>query len=522
MIGKIMKGSDTRNLLGYLVGPGRSNEHTNPQVVAGSDHVVEGWRRQYAGEPWRGADLASLTAHLDEHLATTLEVDRSGWNGRAVGVTKRDNPHGPHVVHVALAIRDDEGSLPFETWQRIAEDYVAKMGAAGCRWTAIHHGMSKAGNDHIHLVINRVQADGAWLSLSNDFARNAAACRELEVEHQLERLADRRQHRGMPGFTQADARRGVTVGEPETVRLERLVRGAAKASIDEAEFVRTLRRVGVEARARFETGGRRGVVGYSVRLEGGSGRWYGPAKWLATDLSLPKLRASEGWPKSDASAWVGGASTVGAASPEDWAGQTVAVLRQEQARWRSEQRTAREDRRRASDLAGLVGIASTGLESTPGRLARAARELARWSQHQYADPKPSITPRDNIAIAARNMMAAAGRHDLAGWLAVIDQLGRMSRAIADAHEAARERVAAQRVRHEVQRRLDATSVVLRGELGLLSEDDLRAAGQVQEQAAFAPITAPAPMHPPTGQQTADPDITRRDHHDERSRGGPSR
>ncbi|WP_157438829.1 hypothetical protein [Aestuariimicrobium kwangyangense] len=98
----------------------------------------------------------------------------------------------------------------------------------------------------------------------------------------------------------------------------------------------------------------------------------------------------------------------------------------------------------------------------------------------------------------------------------------MSPAIADAHEAARELVAAQRVRHEVQRRLDATVVVLRGELGLLSEDDLRAPRQVHEQAAFAPITAPAPMHPPTGQQTADPDITRRDHHDERSRGGPGR
>ena len=78
-------------------------------------------------------------------------------------------------------------------------------------------------------------------------------------------------------------------------RLERTVRAASTASLDEGEFVRRLRRGGVLIRPRL----RRGddvVAGYSIAVGPATGDkpiWFGGGR-LARDLTLPRLR--EGWP----------------------------------------------------------------------------------------------------------------------------------------------------------------------------------------------------------------------------------
>ena len=38
-------------------------------------------------------------------------------------------------------------------------------GKADCRWVAVRHGLSKAGNDHIHIAVNLVREDGAKASM---------------------------------------------------------------------------------------------------------------------------------------------------------------------------------------------------------------------------------------------------------------------------------------------------------------------------------------------------------------------
>jgi hypothetical protein len=59
-------------------------------------------------------------------------------------------------------------------WSKIAHQYVTEMGfagdgeRAGCRWIAVHHGRSVAGNDHIHLVITRATEDGAPVYLRGE------------------------------------------------------------------------------------------------------------------------------------------------------------------------------------------------------------------------------------------------------------------------------------------------------------------------------------------------------------------
>ena len=132
-------------LLSYLAGEGRSNEHTEPHLVNGDSATFT-----FFGD----SELAPSTAlaiakHLDEpRTAFGVEVN------------------GGHVWHASLSLRAEEGQLTDEHWATIAEEFVDRMGftqvsgKAGCRWVAVRHGLSKAGNDHIHIAVNLVREDG--------------------------------------------------------------------------------------------------------------------------------------------------------------------------------------------------------------------------------------------------------------------------------------------------------------------------------------------------------------------------
>ena len=66
--------------------------------------------------------------------------------------------------------------------------FVDIDGAKSSRWIAVHHGASKNGNDHIHLVVSMVREDGSKAGTHDDFHRAQVACRELEAEYGLPRL----------------------------------------------------------------------------------------------------------------------------------------------------------------------------------------------------------------------------------------------------------------------------------------------------------------------------------------------
>ena len=95
---------------------------------------------------------------------------------------------GGHVWHCSLSLRADEGTLSDERWNAIANDFVRAMDfddaegtKAPCRWVAVRHGVSKNGNDHVHLVVNLVREDGTKASVHNDFRRAQTAVRALRA-----------------------------------------------------------------------------------------------------------------------------------------------------------------------------------------------------------------------------------------------------------------------------------------------------------------------------------------------------
>ncbi|MFF3038126.1 ATP-binding cassette domain-containing protein [Arthrobacter citreus] len=190
MIPNVVRGERMSGLMMYLVGPGKTNEHTEPHLIAG-DPALLAWH-----------DDAELDREAALGIARHLERPRSAY-----GV----NVNGGHVWHCSLSIGAEEGLLTDEKWQDIANDFIHAMGfddhegtKAPCRWVAVRHGVSKNGNDHIHLAVNLVREDGTKASIHNDFRRSQSAARALEVKYGLEQLESVKAERATRGYDPAE------------------------------------------------------------------------------------------------------------------------------------------------------------------------------------------------------------------------------------------------------------------------------------------------------------------------------
>ncbi|WP_454932024.1 relaxase/mobilization nuclease domain-containing protein [Actinomyces oricola] len=226
--------------------------------------------------------------------------------GRRV-ISKADAPN--HVWHCSLSLSPQDGPLSDDAWRQITAEFMESMGFTGvdgkapCRWVAVHHGRSKNGGDHVHIVANIVREDGTKWSNWQDQRRAGRAVNAIEHRHNLTVIEAREHSRGARADSTADLRVSARRGEERTDRqvLEHRVRAAATAARSERDFVLRLRGVGVRARPRFARGRTDVVVGYSVALHrpDGQAQWYGGGR-VARDLTLQRLRAR--WPDTPHSA----------------------------------------------------------------------------------------------------------------------------------------------------------------------------------------------------------------------------
>lgn len=460
MIPNITRGTRVVGLMTYLAGDGRANEHIEQHLVAGGHAIMA--RHGYA----------VLDAATAREIGIALDTPRLAYGVEVTRQVRVEDPQTGElhtdrvpadVWHCSLSLHADEGQLSDEQWGTIAQQFVDRMGfteesgKAACRWVAVRHGLSKNGNDHVHIAVSLVREDGTKASTHNDFKRAQDVCRDLEREHSLAPLESRQLGMGergvKPGERESAARRGSV--EVDAHRLERTVRAAAIASLDEGEFVRRLRRGGVLIRPRYAAGRDDVVAGYSVALRpAGEERpvWYGGGR-LARDLTLPRLR--EGWPDSPQTAQAA-VDEWRATSKNPWQYRPVAPGREESAPdpqlWDQYSRELGELRARLRDVpatdratwahvaretAGAFAAWSQRVETTPGPLAGTARELSRSAHiraHQSA-PKPVRMGSASGAAMILLQAATAGRGTAAEAI-LFRQLGRLSVALLDAHTAA--------------------------------------------------------------------------------------
>ncbi|WP_063016389.1 relaxase/mobilization nuclease domain-containing protein [Nocardia nova] len=483
MIPNVVKGSDIKRLLWYLAGPGRSNEHTNPRVIAGdvvSMAVFGGAIDQRRA--WElGALLDSPRQTLlrgEPVLATSYKQARQlmkeGMSRAAAyeAATKDEN-----TWHCSLAIGRDEGELSMEKWAAIATDFMREMGfidrddgAPDVRWTVVHHGLSKNGNDHVHIAMPVVRPDGSLADVFRDQPRSQAVARVLEERYGLRVLYSREHGDTEVATKPAERGRAERVGAPETDReaLRRRVRGAAAAAESEAEWLRLLHEEGIIVAPYWSAGGMDEVTGYSVQLPAQrnltTDKWersirYGGGR-LGRDMTLAAIRSWAPWDQSVSAReealaeWrritVGSGARPKAVDPvsekeaieelRQWSDVVSRIPVTDRAGWAQV----------ASQTSGLFAAASSRTERKPGPLDRLSRQLARAGRIPARERRRHAgTEKENIRSVAR-MLWAASNPEAAGLALIyaltelmmtvqasLDTAGRAAAAAAMASEARR-------------------------------------------------------------------------------------
>lgn len=164
MIGKITKGARAGAIGAYLHGAGRANEHS--YEARGSTH---------AGGIVIGSNLPHVVG----------DTDPKRWAAEMrKPLAMRERAVKQPIWQVSLALPPGE-KLSQEQWADAAQTFVEKLGVAEHPWVAVHHGPSGGGNDHIHIVLNRVDYAGTLWAAKNDFRVVQRVCTELEAQYGL-------------------------------------------------------------------------------------------------------------------------------------------------------------------------------------------------------------------------------------------------------------------------------------------------------------------------------------------------
>ncbi|MFC0456223.1 relaxase/mobilization nuclease domain-containing protein [Arthrobacter liuii] len=533
MMPNVVRGDRMAGLMTYLVGPGRSNEHTEPHLVAG-DAPLMAWHDD--NELGRDSALA-IARHLDlPRTAYGVEVN------------------GGHVWHCSLSLRAEEGVLSDEQWGAIATDFVTAMefddnagSKAPCRWAAVRHGLSQNGNDHIHLAVNLVREDGTKASIHNDFRRAQAAARALEAKYGLEELESVKAERSTRGYDPAEReaqarararakyertrartgtaapawehlagqdRQGRIAAELRTDQprylLSLKVRGAAAASESEAEFVRRMRRGGLLVRPRYADGRTDVITGYSVAQRPQAGErpiWYGGGQ-LGRDLTLPRLR--DGWEDTPTGAGEAAAEWNAAKRGRRVVAPGRETVEPDPQQWEelSAELSTLVDRLGevpvhdrdtwatvARQTAGALAAWSNATEETPGDLAAAAEALSRSAQTHRRTVRPQKA--GTAAISGTAMLLASAARGGQGTVAqavMVRQLLNLAGAVHDAAEAAGQKRQADLLREDARVRLLRVRNALPKPLG---------ASQGAAQGAPATATVDRPKLDPEAQAMLD-------------------
>ncbi|WP_432524035.1 relaxase/mobilization nuclease domain-containing protein [Kineococcus sp. SYSU DK006] len=460
----IVRGERMQGLMVYLAGPGKANEHSEPHLVAG-DAAIMAWH-----------DDAELDRASALAIAEQLDAPR-----KVLGVEVA----GGSVWHCSLSLKAEEGVQSDEKWAAIARDFVDGMGfseasgKAPCRWVAVRHGLSKEGNDHIHLALSLVREDGTKADPFRDYFKAQRLTGELERKYGLQVLESRQLGIGERGLKPAELERAQRTGaEPERLRLARQVRAASAEASSEVDFVRTLRAAGVLVRPRYAAGRDDVVTGFSVALrpaEGEKPYWIGGGQ-LARDLTLPRLRqqwpdtpeaasaAVAEWRRSRRSQRLEHGTERGAlrpVSPEQWVKHTEEV-----AQLREYLRTVPVDDHAtwtqvARETAGVFAVWSQRAEPTPGPLAETSRALARFAQVRAhrAEPRPSAMPSVHGAVLALAVASDSGSSRMAQAV-MLRQLANTMKAAHDAMSARGEARSAAAVASVARHQLRAIAAAL--------------------------------------------------------------
>lgn len=325
MIPKISRGSDPAGLLKYLFGKGRANEHTDQHMVACSDDMLAMF--DFDGKP--DATFKEIAHAFDRRWRVLKNKDKPSPPDRRSLKSNPEQKEGlDRVWHCSLSIKHDQGVLTDEQWDMLVRDFLKRMNIIAddthATWVAVRHGVSRNGNDHVHIMVQLAAQEG-WINPYNDRKEAQQSCRSMEQAYDFLTPLDlsvtcaparytfaqwRRWAEWKTSMEYTDTWASLSATERELLvnrvgvetlpllHVAQIVRACASASASEDEFIRRVRREGLNIDPRLRRGTVRGdfrdpdqVVGYTVTWRSRDGwRVRLNATSLGSDMRLKEIR----------------------------------------------------------------------------------------------------------------------------------------------------------------------------------------------------------------------------------------
>lgn len=241
MIANITTGSRPGDIGAYLHGPGKANEHTY------TDHRD----REVSGGVVIGGTLGAV-----RHTEPTQWAQRMRQ-----AIATRPEARRP-VWHASLRNTENDRILSNDQWADAAQDFAQRMGFDNHPWVAVRHGQ-----DHIHLVVSRVDYEGQMWSRSHDWRKAQRATSALEDTYRLEKAPRQRTKEKQPTRQIHDAQRGKAARISDQRRQEH----ERQEALEEAKATYKAGIADLKARGvSWDSDERRNLVMDLMRAEGAS------------------------------------------------------------------------------------------------------------------------------------------------------------------------------------------------------------------------------------------------------------
>jgi hypothetical protein len=248
------------------------------------------------GKGFRGALEYDLSKEDRRILDTNMTGDGARELAAEFGEIRKLRPGlSKAVLHVSLSAAPGE-HLTDAQWTEIGQRYLNGMGLDRNQYIITRHADTE--HEHIHLLANRIQFDGAVTSDSHDYRRHEILMRAIERDFGLRQIAlsadvERR------AATKGEIEEGLRTGKPSTrQQLQQLCDAAAQDCSGFAQYAERLDAAGVELVPVTQLDGTK-LSGLSYRLDGvmmkGSdlGKRYSPAGLAKHGVSYVKERDYE-------------------------------------------------------------------------------------------------------------------------------------------------------------------------------------------------------------------------------------
>lgn len=136
---------------------------------------------QVVGRSFKGA-LAYIFGKNDaEFLSSNLaNHPENGVNAMAsefLAMCSQRPNLSRNVAHIQMSANPDD-ALDAAQWEKVIKHWMKAMGYENCLYTAARH--FDTSNDHVHIVISRVDFDGKTVKENNNYAQNLRVTRDLE------------------------------------------------------------------------------------------------------------------------------------------------------------------------------------------------------------------------------------------------------------------------------------------------------------------------------------------------------